>query len=199
MERAPLRCPTTTRFFMTQIGSAIRNTRVSLGKTMAEFAEMIGCKQSTISRYEAGRLTPSRAVLILLLQLAKGADREIILESLGVDRSTRSEWSERDLLDALKTFEDYLAIPGKQAKRARGNQPAPASRLAAFAKAAKQVLLERPEPDPALVTILEHWIRHRANPKAHQYFRHAAAYLDVELSVLEARAKDNLKTGEAAS
>jgi len=95
---------------MTQIGIAIRNTRKNLGKTMAEFAEMIGCKQSTISRYEAGRLTPSRAVLIVLLQLAKGADREIILERLGVDRSTRSEWSERDLLDALKTFEDYLEL-----------------------------------------------------------------------------------------
>ncbi|MGA2329851.1 MAG: helix-turn-helix transcriptional regulator [Bryobacteraceae bacterium] len=95
---------------MTQIGIAIRNTRKNLGKTMAEFAEMIGCKQSTISRYEAGRLTPSRAVLIVLLQLAKGADREIILERLGVDRSTRSEWSERDLLDALKTFEDYSEL-----------------------------------------------------------------------------------------
>jgi transcriptional regulator with XRE-family HTH domain len=183
--------PATTRFFMTQIGSAIRNTRKSLGKTMAEFAEMIGCKQGTVSRYEAGRLTPSRAVLILLLQLAKGADREIILGSLGVDRSTRSEWSERDLLDALKTFEDYLAIPGKQAKRARGNQPVPASPLAAFAKAAKRILLERPEPDPALVTILEHWLGHRANRKAHQYFRHVAAYLDVELSVLQAGTKDN--------
>jgi transcriptional regulator with XRE-family HTH domain len=183
---------------MTQIGSAIRNTRKSLGKTMAEFAEMIGCKQSTISRYEAGKLTPSRAVLILLLQLSKGADREVFLESLGVDRSTRSEWSERDLLDALRTFEDYLAIPGTQAKRRRGSAEQPVSPLAAFAKAAKRVLLERPEPDPALATILEHWLRHRGNHKAHQYFQHVAAYLDVELSVLEARAKDDREPEEVA-
>lgn len=182
---------------MTPIGIAIRNTRKNLGKTMAEFAEMIGCKQSTVSRYEAGGLAPSRTVLLLLLQLAKGVDRDAILESLGVENSTRGEWSERSLLDALKTFEDYLAIPGKRAK-GTGTQSAPASRLAAFAKAAKQVLLERPEPDLALVTILEHWIRHRGNTKAHQYFRHVAAYLDVELSVLQARAKDNPKTGEAA-
>jgi transcriptional regulator with XRE-family HTH domain len=182
---------------MTPIGAAIRNTRKSLGKTMAEFAEMIGCKQSTVSRYEAGGLAPSRTVLLLLLQLAKGADRDAILEGLGVENSSRGEWSERGLLDALKTFEDYLAIPGKRAKGV-GTRSAPASRLAAFADAAKQVLLERPEPEPALVTILEHWIRNRGNPKAHQYFRHVAAYLDVELSVLQARAKENPKAGEAA-
>lgn len=182
---------------MSQIGSAIRNIRKSLGKTMAEFAGMIGCKQSTVSRYESGRLLPSRAVLMLLLQLAKGADKEVILGSLGVDRPIRSDWNERELLDALKTFEDYLATSGGQAKRGHGTPPGAASPLVEFARAAKQIMLERPEPDPALVGILHHWIKHGSNRKAHQFFRHAAAYLEVELSVLQARARTDVGPGEA--
>jgi len=42
---------------------------------MVEFAGMIGRQQSTISRYEAGKLVPGCAVLILLLQLAQDAER----------------------------------------------------------------------------------------------------------------------------
>ena len=179
---------------MNEIGIAIRNTRNRLGKTMAEFAEMIGCRQSTISRYESGRLTPSRTVLLLLLQLAKGADREVLLNSLGVECATRSDWNERDLLDALKTFEDYLAIARDQAGRGHGTRAGPGSPLVAFARAAKQVLLERPEPDPALVAVLNHWIGHRKNPKTHEYFRHVAAYLDVQLTVLEARERKKSST-----
>ncbi len=171
---------------MNDIAVAIRNTRKRLGKTMAEFADMIGCTQSTVSRYESGRLRPSRTVLLLILQLAEGPDREVFLNGLRADSATQSDSRERDLLDALRTFEDYLGMARDRAARDDAERRCPGSPVAAFARAAKQVLLGSPEPDPALTAILEHWIRHRKNRKAHEYFRHVAAYLDVELTVLEA-------------
>jgi transcriptional regulator with XRE-family HTH domain len=153
---------------------------------MAEFAETIGCRQSTVSRYESGKLTPGRSVLILLLQLAQGRERQPILDALQVDRSLASGWNETDLVDALKTFEDYLETspaPGKS----RETRPKYASALAAFAKAAKRIVLKGSDVEPALIDILHHWINHAENRNAHGYFRHVAAYLEVELTVLQAR------------
>ena len=155
---------------------------------MVQFAEMIGCEQSTVSRYESGRLIPGRSVLILLLQLAEDAERTPILTALGVSRSGAGGWREQDLVAALKTFEDYLetsARPGTPP----GPRTAPHGALAAFAKAAKRIVLEGADIEPALVSVLEHWLHHAHNPKACSYFRHAAAYLEVQLSPLEGRTR----------
>jgi transcriptional regulator with XRE-family HTH domain len=170
---------------MNDLSLAIRGIRQRLAKTMAEFAEMIGCRQSTVSRYESGKLTPGRSVLILLLQLAQGRERQPILEALQVDRSLASGWNESDLVDALKTFEDYLeSSPAPAGSREARKY---ASTLTAFAKAAKRIVLKGSDVEPALIDILHHWINHAENRNAHGYFRHVAAYLEVQLTVLEAR------------
>jgi transcriptional regulator with XRE-family HTH domain len=147
---------------------------------MVEFAEMIGCRQSTVSRYESGKLIPGRSVQLLILQLAQGAERKPILDALGVGPAAASGWPERDLFGALKTFEQYLNLPAHARARA------PSASLAAFAKAAKVIVLERSEVDPAVVSIVQQWAQHGGNPKAVPHFRNIAAYLDVELSVLGA-------------
>jgi len=56
---------------------------------MAEFAETIGTQQSTISRYEAGQLVPSRSMLILLLLLANEDEKSAVAEALGVEDADR--------------------------------------------------------------------------------------------------------------
>ena len=45
---------------MSALADAIRQIRKRLDKTMVQFAELIGCKQSTVSRYESGKLVPGR-------------------------------------------------------------------------------------------------------------------------------------------
>jgi len=165
---------------MTDLSQTIRVIRQRLGKTMVEFGGMIGCRQSTVSRYESGKLLPGRSVLLLILQLAQGAERKPILDALGVGPATASGWPDRDVVSALKTFEEYLALP------AQGRAGAPSTSLAAFAKAAKRVVGERSEVDPSVVSILELWSQYGADPKAVQHFRNIASYLDVELSVLAA-------------
>ena len=135
---------------MINLAHAIRAVRQRLDKTMVEFAEMIGCRQSTVSRYESGKLVPGRSVLILLLQLAQGAERGPILDALGVGRAVATGWAERDLIGALKTFEEYLDL-SSAAPRAR--RRAREGSLAAFARVAKRVVLEGSPVEPALVSI----------------------------------------------
>jgi transcriptional regulator with XRE-family HTH domain len=65
------------------LAKTIRNIRQDLKQTMVQFAESLGTEQSTVSRYEAGQLVPSKTILILLYVLASGENREAILEALG--------------------------------------------------------------------------------------------------------------------
>jgi len=146
---------------------------------MVEFAGLIGCKQSTVSRYESGKLVPGRSVLILLLQLAQGSERTPVLNALGVTRAAAAGWTEPSLVQALKTFDDQL-----EQARAGGARRAPSASVAAFARAAKKILLAGKEVDPSLVSIVELWATHHGNPKALPHFRHVAAYLEVELKLL---------------
>jgi len=168
----------------TTLGVAIRAVRERLGKTMAEFAEMIGCRQSTVSRYEAGKLIPSRTVQLLLLQLAEVPEKQPLLAALGVPGSAAQGWNPSDLADALRTFDSYLAATGGSADLTRTG----ASRgrtLARFAKLSAQIVSEGIEIEPALAVVLELWLKHRTDRQAWKYFRHIAAYLEVELSVLK--------------
>jgi DNA-binding XRE family transcriptional regulator len=161
---------------MMPLGSTIRAIRQRLGKTMVEFAELIGCKQSTVSRYEAGKLVPGRSVLILLLQLARGSERPPVMNALGVTRAAAASWSQRSLATALQTFENQLSVA--RAGRGRG---APGAALAGFARAARRVLLSGRPVDPALVRIVQHWLAHGSDPRALAHFRQAASFLEVQL------------------
>jgi len=174
---------------MTALGPAIHAIRMRLGKTMVQFAELIGCKQSTISRYESGKLIPGRSVLILLLQLAKGAERKPVLDALGVTRQAAAGWQEQDLVKSLRVFEEYLeADRGSRIARSAGPT------LAEFARAAKRIVLRGRPVDPALVSILQRWIDHQDSPKAVAYFRDVASYLEVELKVLRGRRSRSART-----
>ena len=171
---------------MSDLGNAIRGVRTRLGKTMVEFAALIGAKQSTVSRYESGKLVPGRPSLLLLLQLAAGHERWPILGALGVDKRLAHDWNERRLIDALRTFEYYLEASTSQ-RAVQEASPRPLSPLDAFAEAAKKIILECQNVDLSLVTILNHWLKHYENPETLEFFRHAAAYLDVELTASDLR------------
>lgn len=167
---------------MTDLGPAIYTIRKRLGKTMVQFAELIGCKQSTISRYESGKLIPGRSVLILLLQLAKGAERKPMLDALGVTRRAAAGWQEEDLVKSLRVFEQYL-----EADRGARIAGTAGPTLAEFARTAQRIVLRGRPVDPALVSILRCWTDYQGNPKAAARFRDAARDLEVELKVLRRR------------
>jgi transcriptional regulator with XRE-family HTH domain len=169
------------------LASSIKSIRSRIGRTMIEFAALIGCKQSTVSRYESGKLIPGRSVLLLLLQLAQGTEREIILDALGVNQSVALGWIERDFLNALWTFEDYLRATGAGCQKR--DLTAEKNRIVLFSSATKEIILRGRPIEPALIAILNLWLAHADNPEAHIYFQHAASYLDVELTVLSSHPK----------
>ena len=143
---------------------------------MADFAKLIGANQSTVSRYEADRLVPSRTALILLLQFAtEEQERGPIVKALGVESGLLEGWHSGDLVEALKDFESYLAVkrPGKASK---AKDP-----LREFAELAHKILKEIGSVDRSIVDILRLWIRYRDS--AGDEFQNAASYLDVQLTI----------------
>jgi transcriptional regulator with XRE-family HTH domain len=171
---------------MDHIGKTIRSIRIRLEKTMVEFATLIGAKQSTVSRYEAGKLKPGRPVLILLLQLAKGGEKAAILQALGVERTVAQDLESRQLIEALRTFESYLESPLRHGKALQA-KPDGGSTLVDFVKAAKRIILAYEDVDPSVTAVLNHWYKAGTDPGTREVFRNAAAYLDVELAAQRAR------------
>jgi transcriptional regulator with XRE-family HTH domain len=54
---------------------------------MGEFAQMIGCSQSSVSRYESGDIIPKRGVIERLIEVANEDEREEIIRALGISGS----------------------------------------------------------------------------------------------------------------
>jgi DNA-binding transcriptional regulator YiaG len=79
--------------------------RQRLGITQTRLAEKLGVLPSTISRYEAGILTPSRPVLRLLLQIARGPERGPILKALSLRGAPQSEANTALVSDAQQPAE----------------------------------------------------------------------------------------------
>ena len=160
---------------------AIRTIRNRRRETMVQFALRLGCRHSTVSMYEAGKLRPSRSMLILLLQLADNdAEKRPILDALGVDDDLREGWSKADLAKTLSDFDVYTEAKRKEEGRKR-KLPAKHA-LVEFAEQATLIVKELGEVDRSLVDILRLWVRHHANLEAHEEFQTAAAFLEVELS-----------------
>lgn len=144
---------------------------------MAEFGQRLGADHSIVSKYESGKVAPSRSMLLLILPLAKGRERSAILQALGLEASDVEGLSADEVQDALVEFERYLEAGGT----GRGERVADKRR---FADLARQVL-DADEIEPALLGILQKWVTHRGNRKARRVFKNLDVYLDVELSRFE--------------
>jgi transcriptional regulator with XRE-family HTH domain len=63
---------------------AIRLIRTRHGKSIEEFAAMLGCPPNSLAQYQLGRTRPGAGRLIRLLALAQGDDEaQPLLEALG--------------------------------------------------------------------------------------------------------------------
>jgi len=106
---------------------------------MAEFAELIGTDQSTISRYEAGQIEPSRTVWILLFLLASSDEREAIIEAMG-------DVSEASLASRYQNAQESLKL--LKPKKSDLNRMK-------FAEASTTIVASKESIDVALVQVLE--------------------------------------------
>jgi transcriptional regulator with XRE-family HTH domain len=166
---------------LTDLGLTLRRIREARGLTMTQFAHILGCNQSSVSRYEAGKLVPSRTVLLLAMRVAtRVRDRSSLGAYLGIQSTPPGEPVGTEILDTLRACDEVLgdSAPSTSARR---RQP-PASTTESFARVVRTILLELPPPPAELVEILQNWVRHFSRPEAAGYLRRAASYLHVGLS-----------------
>ena len=152
--------------------------------TMVEFADLIGATNSTISKYESGRLVPSKTVLILLFLLADESEKSSLKEALGV-------WDEKKSQESFPAAEAKLTELLKTLRKSRNASVQDRARIE-FAKETLALLTARTPIDPAAVEILGCLRTHVANRKLHTYLQQILTYLEVALA--EPRAASRNKT-----
>ena len=128
------------------LAKTIRSIRQGLKQTMVQFAESLGTEQSTISRYEAGQLVPSKTVLILLYVLASGDNREAILEALGASATAIRE-------RYRGAEETLMKLPSNTD-----------TTIVEFAEESAALVRSR-EVDPELLDLVKLWRKHNGNRK----------------------------------
>lgn len=166
------------------LSKAVRSIRKRLGLNMTAFAERIGAGQSTVSRYESGKMLPSRSVLMLLLGHAEGDEREPILRELGLKEENVEGLTPTEISSAIERFEAFAQAPG------HSGRPGTKSLQQEFAMLANQIVASPDAPSDALNQVLRHWIRWGTTEDGHEVFENAVLYMDVEFTALANRAKN---------
>ncbi|MGD0669534.1 MAG: helix-turn-helix domain-containing protein [Bryobacteraceae bacterium] len=157
------------------LGPTIRVIRKAHGMTTGEFAAALRVDQSMVSRYESGKRVPRAPVLLRLLRLAKGVEKNPILEQLSIVRGRPVE--EHDALReaaAMISESEALSRELKILADARPN-------LARFAYLAPTILHAQKEIDASLNTILKLWLSTPDFPEKVQCFRDSARFLEIAI------------------
>ncbi|HZZ78436.1 MAG TPA: helix-turn-helix transcriptional regulator [Gemmataceae bacterium] len=154
---------------------ALQQIRQRHQMTQAEFASMLGLTHGAISKYESGKASPSRTVLLLYLALAEGREKPAIFEAIGGVQNLKDLWRPGAIEAAMQGLREH---------RRAAEQQGASVLLADFAKEALGILDDRGPMDPVLVEVVREWRKHGHRADAREIFRKAQAYLEVELSRL---------------
>jgi transcriptional regulator with XRE-family HTH domain len=155
----------------TTLGETIQAIRKRLHMTRAQYASELWTSLSNVSRYERGQVKPGKRVLLHLLKLAEGDERQPILDSLGVANEADIKANIAGDLAVLRT----QLLPGPPEA---GSDPL----RAAFAREAADIVsLDGAQMDAALVEILRRWRKNSGSRQMKIHLRRFLAYLDMAL------------------
>lgn len=165
------------------LGATIREMRRRLGKTMAEFGQMLGVTHASISGYESDKVIPSERVLLQLLPLAETSlEKGRLTRALGanigqvIDEQTLIEGCDRlvEYMEVLKKtgFPDEDEITPRNAREGM---------LREFAQILADQKVSR---DPLLTRMLRFWRQYGNVADARGVFADAATYMEVQLKVI---------------
>ncbi len=137
----------------TTLGFAIRAVRERLRKDHVRVRDMIGCRQSTVSRYEAGKLSQADGPAFASPIGGRTREGKPLLRPWCA--GICAQMDPLDLADALRTFDSYLSTAGGSADltcsgAARGRT------LARFRRLSAQLVSEGREIEPALPLCLSY-------------------------------------------
>lgn len=156
---------------------AIRHIRKRLGKTQQEFAQVLRCRQDTLSRYERGKLAPSALLLIALLDMADPEEKQALAGQVqeysrrgligpNVDQFTKAM---RPLLTEMQLSWEILGLV-PETKRADPG-------YGQFIPAVAHIIETCPTIDPSVPLILQLWTAHREKPQTAALMRDVLGYL----------------------
>lgn len=156
---------------------AIRHIRKRLGKNQAEFAQMLRCRQNTVSRYERGRLAPSALALVGLLDLANPEEKRALAGQLeeysrrGIIGPSVEQFTEgvKPLLDEMQlslALMDLLTVAKRNDFGFRQ-----------FVPAVAHVIESCPTVDASIPEILHLWAAHRERPQTAALLRDVLGFL----------------------
>jgi transcriptional regulator with XRE-family HTH domain len=168
------------------VGGTISAIRKRLGKTMVEFARLIGSSHSTVSGYESGTVRPSKSMLILLLLLAKGDEKKPLLTALGVDDDAQIQRTFEGALDTILEYERASVRSRKSAAKDAG--------LREFAKEAAAVISSGVPLDPSVAEVLRRLRAQGSSRQIQARFRTFLAYLDIAAAESKHPAKSKDRT-----
>jgi transcriptional regulator with XRE-family HTH domain len=154
---------------------AIRHIRKRLGKNQAEFAQVLRCRQNTVSRYERGRLAPSPLALVGLLDLADPEEKRALVGQL-------EEYSRRGIIGP--SFEQFTEVArpllGEMQLSWGLMDLVPASKRGDFGQfipAVAHIIESCPTVDASITEILQLWAAHRERPQTAALLRDALGFL----------------------
>ncbi len=159
------------------IGQTIREIRIRRKQNLVDFAKQLGVSHAAVSRYENGLVTPSRAVVLLLLQVAEGEkEKDALFTYLKVPKDGRAlVWASSHI---TREYQDHAGKMGarhlEETKQAES-----------WMKIAETIA--DMGPPGALIRIANLWIQHGKERKALKAFENAESYLKVELASLRKR------------
>lgn len=164
------------------IAGAIQAIRKRRGQSMRAFSKSLGLSHSAVSGYEAGRIIPSRSMLLLLLPLAsEDAEKAPILAALGETPHQLRAWEEQFTVEAervMQRIRDEIVV--------NENSPKKRQRLLEVCDR-----LVRAHSVPTAITrFLELWLDRGNIPGVREAFEEVVAELCSEVDALVEKNRD---------
>ncbi len=174
---------------MPTLSETVRNIRKRLRKTMVQFAGDLGVSASAISQYESGKIAPGEGVLLQLLKFASGdLERSAILQNLGVSAGLVGPADEQQLIEACQELQEYFELVKRDGIPERDITPRNAREQ--WLRETAKILEEEKLVTPVVVEILRAWRKHGGKLEVRKAFEQFAAYLEVQLRLMEAHGPD---------
>jgi transcriptional regulator with XRE-family HTH domain len=153
------------------VGEAVRRIRKRIGQNTTDFGARVGITASAVSKYENGKISPGRSVLLLLQQMAEtDEEREVISAALGGDALILPEDGPESVVRQIRKeigatrveFCQRMGIDVLYLKELEEGEKAPVPTLA---DRLHKLAIEMHRPDLALAVTQGRWgVKHVIHP-----------------------------------
>ncbi len=146
-----------------KLPEAIASIRRRAGKTLMEIAKEVGVRHPTFSQYESGKAKPSPKVLLRLLEMAEGEERQPILEELH-RKGVRTVEDAKRVLGVVVDEEDDVP-----------------EGLVQLAQHLRRRVQQNLDVEPILLELLELQEKHASDPRFSDFWLRLTQFIDREL------------------